>query len=105
MKRLKKIVRVILLFVIGIILVVNAIIILTGRFYIYKGIKETYLKGRTGPTIYDFETFHTRKIAKGDKVFEFPKHPKYSPKLELQNHRGPRGPQSDQGPTHRPGSH
>ncbi|PWL24531.1 MAG: serine hydrolase [Fluviicola sp. XM-24bin1] len=79
MKHLKKIVRVIVLFVVGIVLVVNAIIILTGRFYIYKGIKETYLKGRTGPTIYDLETFHTRKISKGDgKVFEFPKHPKYN---------------------------
>jgi len=79
MKRLKKIVRVIVLSLIGIVLVVNAIIILTGRFYIYKGIKETYFKGRTGPTIYDFDTFHNSKIARGEgKVFEFPKHPKYN---------------------------
>ncbi|XOV66736.1 MAG: serine hydrolase domain-containing protein [Fluviicola sp.] len=79
MKHLKKILRVVLLFVVGIVLVVNAIIILTGRFYIYKGIKETYLKGRSGPTIYDLETFPTRKVAKGSgKVFEFPKHPHYN---------------------------
>ncbi|GAB5416711.1 MAG: serine hydrolase [Crocinitomicaceae bacterium] len=79
MKRLKKIVRVILLFVIGVILVVNAIILLTGRFYIYKGIKETYLKGRIGPTIYDHDTFYNRTVDKGEgKVFEFPKHPKYN---------------------------
>jgi CubicO group peptidase (beta-lactamase class C family) len=70
---------VILLFVIGIILIVNAVIIFTGRTYIYKGIKETYLKGRTGPTIYDLETFETRKVDKGKgRVFEFPKHPKYN---------------------------
>ncbi|MDB3906277.1 beta-lactamase family protein [Crocinitomicaceae bacterium] len=79
MKHLKKILRVIVLFVVGIVLVVNATIILTGRFYIYRGIKETYLKGRTGPTIYDLETFHTRKVDSGSgKVFEFPKHSKYN---------------------------
>lgn len=79
MKRLKKILRVIVLFTIGVLLVANAVIILTGRFYIYRGIKETYLKGRTGPTIYDLETFYTKKVSKGNgKVFEFPKHPKYN---------------------------
>ena len=79
MKRLKKILRVIVWFIIGVLLVANAVIILTGRFYIYRGIKETYLKGRTGPTIYDLETFYTKKVNKGNgKVFEFPKHPKYN---------------------------
>lgn len=78
MKSLKKITRVIVLFVVGILIVVNAVIILTGRFYIYNGIANTYLKGRTGPTIYDLETFHTVKVAKGGESFEFPKHPNYN---------------------------
>jgi CubicO group peptidase (beta-lactamase class C family) len=79
MMQLKKIFRVILLTIVGVFLVINAIIILTGRFYIYRGITQTYLKGRVGPTIYDLETFHTKTVSKGTKgVFEFPKHPNYN---------------------------
>lgn len=79
MKWFKKILRVTLLIVVGVLLVVNAVIILTGRFYIYRGIANTYLKGRMGPSIYDLETFHTSKVAKGSgEVFEFPRHPKYN---------------------------
>lgn len=79
MKWFKKILRVIVLFIVGLVLVVNAVIILTGRFYIYRGIANTYLKGRTGPTIYDLNTFHTAKVSKGKAdVFEFPRHPNYN---------------------------
>ena len=78
MKSFIKILRVIFWFIVGVIIVVNAVIVLTGRTYIYNGIVNTYFKGRTGPTIYDLETFHNAKISKGGEVFEFPKHPNYN---------------------------
>ncbi len=78
MKSLKKIGRVIFWFFVGTIIVVNAVIILTGRFYIYRGIGNTYLKGRVGPTIYDLETFHTKKVSKKGAAYQFPKHPNYN---------------------------
>lgn len=74
MKALKKITRVILYVLVGIFISVNGIIILTGRFYLYKGIANTYLKGRSGPTIYDLDTFHNAEMEKGGKPFEFVKH-------------------------------
>lgn len=40
----------------------NAFILLTGRTYMYKGIKETYLIGRSGPGIYDSLVFPSRTI-------------------------------------------
>lgn len=41
----------------------NAFILLTGRTYMYKGIKETYLIGRSGPGIYDSLVFPSRTIS------------------------------------------
>lgn len=35
----------------------NLFIVLSGRFYMYKGIANTYLIGETGPTIYDLDVF------------------------------------------------
>jgi len=70
---------VVLLIIIGAFIALNAIIILSGRHYIYNGITKTYLKGRTGPTIYDLDTFPTSTVSKGDSgVFEFPRHEKYN---------------------------
>lgn len=53
--------RLAILFVI-IIILTNAFILITGRTYIYKGLKETYLIGRSGPSIYDSLVFDNRKI-------------------------------------------
>lgn len=44
---------------------INLVIIFSGKTYMYKGIKETYLKGKTGPGIYDSLTFPTRTIHTG----------------------------------------
>jgi CubicO group peptidase (beta-lactamase class C family) len=44
------------------IIAANAFILLTGRTYMYKGIKETYLIGRSGPGIYDSLVFPSRTI-------------------------------------------
>lgn len=51
-----------------IIVVVNAFILITGRTYMYKGLKETYLIGRSGPGIYDSLVFDSRKIAAANQT-------------------------------------
>ena len=38
----------------------NLTIFITGKTYLYKGIQETYLKGKTGPGIYDSVVFPVR---------------------------------------------
>lgn len=59
MKRiLKKTGKVLLYTFIALFLTVNAFILLSGRLYMYKGIVNTYLVGKTGPTIYDLNVFH-----------------------------------------------
>lgn len=42
------------------ILSINIFIWISGRTYLYKGVKETYLSGKSGPGIYDSLTFPTR---------------------------------------------
>lgn len=51
----------ILLFLVGF----NIAIVITGRYYIYKGIANTYFKGELRPTIYDLEVFNNRKVEMG----------------------------------------
>lgn len=60
-KILKWIFIIILLFLIGF----NIAIVVTGRYYIYKGVANTYLKGHIRPTIYDLEVFNNRKVEIG----------------------------------------
>jgi|SRR5690554_495596 len=45
-------------------LFLNLTIFITGKTYLYKGIQETYLKGKTGPGIYDSITFPVRVAPK-----------------------------------------
>lgn len=68
---LKKILRFAALLVLGLFLVVNLFVILSGRFYLYTGVWNTYLKGRSGPYIYDLEVFHTSKIPKSSDPIDF----------------------------------
>jgi CubicO group peptidase (beta-lactamase class C family) len=44
-------------------LIVNVLIVLTGKTYLYKGIADTYLKGRTIPAIDEYYNFPNRIIA------------------------------------------
>jgi CubicO group peptidase (beta-lactamase class C family) len=53
-----------LFFLIFIIITTNLFILLSGRFYLYKGIANTYLKGRSGPSIYDHSIFASSKLEK-----------------------------------------
>ncbi len=44
----------------------NLFILITGRTYLYKGVLNTYLQGRSGPDIAERHIFPNRKIEKGD---------------------------------------
>jgi len=60
-----------------IILLVNLFIIFSGRLYLYKGIAHTYMKGRSGPSIYDLDIFHCSHIKKGKETVAFNKHEQF----------------------------
>lgn len=60
--RIKHLGKYFLFTVIVVFITVNAVVLLSGRWYIYKGIANTYLKGRTGPSIYDLDVFEHSSI-------------------------------------------
>lgn len=45
-------------------------ILLSGRFYLYKGIYNTYLVGKLGPSIYDLEVFPYSTVQKSKNPFK-----------------------------------
>jgi CubicO group peptidase (beta-lactamase class C family) len=45
----------------------NLFILLSGRFYLYKGIYMTYLQGENGPTIYDLNKFPVDTLLTAEK--------------------------------------
>jgi CubicO group peptidase (beta-lactamase class C family) len=47
--------------------VLNGVIIFSGKTYLYKGIKETYLQGKKGPGIYDSLVFANREIRRSNR--------------------------------------
>lgn len=53
----KKVLKGLLIFVLSIFLLANLFILFSGRTYLYKGIYNTYLQGKTGPDIYDLDVF------------------------------------------------
>lgn len=59
MKKLWKIT----IYFLGIAILLNAIILLSGNQHLYKGIANTYLKGKKGPDIDEYQIFENRKIA------------------------------------------
>jgi CubicO group peptidase (beta-lactamase class C family) len=44
---------------------INAFILISGKTYLYKGIANTYLRGRLGPTPEECSVFATRKVSAG----------------------------------------
>ena len=46
-----------------ILLLFNLFILFSGKTYLYEGIFQTYLHGRSSPGIYDLPNFHKRKIS------------------------------------------
>jgi CubicO group peptidase (beta-lactamase class C family) len=66
MKKLKSFVKWFFIVLIALIFVGNMAIVFTGRYYIYKGITNTYFKGHIRPTIYDKDVFVNRIVETGD---------------------------------------
>ena len=75
-KLVKKIGKGILFFLLGFILIVNLFILLSGRYYMYSGIAKTYLRGETGPGIYDLDLFPKTTIKSSNQNFKWANHPK-----------------------------
>ena len=70
-KLLRKTIRIILFTLLFVIVSANLFIILSGRFYLYKGIASTYLQGKTGPGIYDKDVFAYSTIKHSKDVFKW----------------------------------
>lgn len=64
---------------IGILLLLNIIVLATGNTHIYKGLANTYLKGRPGPSIDEYHIFPNRIVENG-KPQEWPKSSSYNKK-------------------------
>lgn len=85
MKLFKKISKRFFQFLALILILANLFIILSGRFYLYKGVFNTYFKGRTGPSIYDKDIFAFSTIDKAEKTIHW--NVKSSSKLNLEDEK------------------
>jgi CubicO group peptidase (beta-lactamase class C family) len=53
-------------------LVLNVAILVSGKTYLYKGVWNTYLKGRSGPSIDEFRIFDYNVVEAGGTPWEWP---------------------------------
>lgn len=75
---LKKLLRYLLYFILVVLIGGNLFIVLTGRYYLYSGLANTYLIGKTGPTIYDLDVFPKATIETSGKSFQWKEHKKFN---------------------------
>ena len=78
MKALRKTLKFTGISLLAILITINLYILLSGRFYIYKGIANTYFRGEITPTIYDLEVFPYSTIEAPEKVSKISKHKNYN---------------------------
>lgn len=64
--------------ILGLFIIANLFILLTGRTYLYKGMMSTYLVGKTSPTIYDLDVFPYRTVKKGIALNDIHKSVRYN---------------------------
>jgi len=64
-RRIKKGMKLLGWFLLVVIVSLNLFIVLSGRFYLYRGVYYTYLQGETSPTIYDLDKFYNATVHKG----------------------------------------
>ena len=75
MKRFLKAIKFIGYSFLALFITANLYIILSGKFYIYKGVANTYLVGETGPSIYDLDVFPYDVIrSEGSKTTNIKEH-------------------------------
>ena len=53
-------------FLLIVLVTLNLFVVLSGRFYLYKGVYYTYLQGETSPTIYDKDKFYSSTVKHGE---------------------------------------
>ena len=87
----QKVLKYSLFVLVALFITINLFIVLSGRFYMYKGIAHTYLIGKVGPTIYDlnvspYSTIHSAEVPlksiKNERFNQFKLPPKYSALIE-----------------------
>lgn len=64
-------------FLLVLIVLINLLILTTGRFYLYKGLWHTYFKGRSGPSATEYAIFENRCI-KASSPQVWPLHKRYN---------------------------
>jgi len=69
----RRILRSFLFFLLFILISANLFILLSGRLYLYKGIANTYLIGKSGPGIFDKDVFASSTIAKAGQALPWEK--------------------------------
>lgn len=74
-KIIRKLLRSTLFTLLFIIITLNLFILLSGRFYLYKGIASTYLVGKSGPGIYDRDIFAYSTIPHAGDIFRWSEDP------------------------------
>jgi len=72
-KALLKLLKYLGFFILILLILANVFILVTGRTYLYKGIYNTYLQGRTGPSIYDKDVFFHTTLPKSKQIFAWKK--------------------------------
>src|ERR1700752_3852726 len=60
---MKKALKIILKSLLVVFIIANLLIIFSGRTYMYKGVFNTYFKGRSMPSALEYHIFENRKIA------------------------------------------
>ena len=56
------------IFIIVLLFAVNIFIVISGRFYLFKAVVNTYFKGKSGPSIDEYGIFPNRKVAAGNPL-------------------------------------
>lgn len=62
---MKKVLKFLLKSILVIFVLLNLIILFSGRWYLYKGLANTYFKGRSGPSATEYQIFNNRAITAG----------------------------------------
>ena len=78
MKSIYKLLKYLVFFIVAFLITANLFILLSGRFYLYKGIANTYFVGEMSPTIYDLDVFPYSTIKASDEVSDLLKHPNFN---------------------------
>lgn len=60
---MKRILKFFLKTVLVLFILVNLIVLISGRWYLYKAVYSTYLKGQSGPSAIEYKIFENRKVA------------------------------------------